>query len=345
MNKIFYLLILIVTGCNKENSDGNNTSLINSQTELTNNWDGSSLFNKPDNPFSQKIPDNYTLHPNSAQMINLIKQSCGADFSNVSIIANEYATPIFLAGNSSPKQSIRITLYNRPTDKTSMENVPVIEGASAADGADKHLAIINTDNNCLYEFWLFEGTKAGSGNGIPINSKGIYADGRSTVAAGWSQLQGLIWPKELKQGQINHALTFSVSVTNANGFVFPATNNDGSLSNNPYAIPEGTLIRIKPNVVIDNIPGITATEKIIYKALQQYGMYCGDTNGAGLTLRAVHTKSFLKDAYSPFLQFDPVYGNHFLKKFPFDLMEVVYTGPLQTRINQPYINQGCAEWK
>lgn len=345
MKNILYLILIFISGCNKENSSENSIAIVNSQNELTNNWDGSRLFNKIENPFFQKIPDNYTIHPNSSQMINLIKQSCGADFSNVSIIANDYATPIYLADNSSPKQSIKITLYNRPVDRTYLENVPIIQGAEAAGGSDKHFSIINTDNNCLHEFWLFEGTKAGSGNAISINSTGIYADGRSTVAAGWSQLQGLIWPKELRQGQINHALTFAVSVTNANGFVYPATSNDGSISNNTYAIPEGTLIRIKPGVVIENIPGITATEKIIYKALQQYGMYCGDTNGAGLTLRAVHTKSFLKDAYSPFLQFDPVYGNHFIKKFPFDLMEVVYTGPLQTRTPQPYINLGCAEWK
>jgi len=345
MKKIIYLSILLFAGCKKKGTTDIDTALLNSQTELTNNWDGSNIFNRIENPFFQKIPDNYTVHPNSAQMITLIKQSCGADFSNVSIIANDYATPIYLARNTSPKQSIKITLYNRPTDKTSMENIPIIPGASAAGGSDKHFSIINTDNNCLYEFWLFEETKAGSGNGISTKSTGIYADGRSTVAAGWSQLQGLIWPKELKQGQINHALTFAVSVTNANGFVYPATNNDGAISNNPYAIPEGTLIRIKPGVVIDNIPGITSTEKIIYKALQQYGMYCGDTNGAGLTLRAVHTKSFVKDAYLPYLQFDQVYGNHFLRKFPFDLLEVVYTGPLQSRTNQAYINQGCAEWK
>jgi hypothetical protein len=345
MNKAIVLITLFLIGCNKNAVQENNPALIKSQTELTNNWDGTLFFNKADNPFLQKIPSNYSIHPNSARMIDLIKKSCGPTFSNVYVNANDYSIPVYLADNSSPKRSIKITLYNKPPNLESMINVPVPQGASAAGGTDKHMAIINTENKCLYEFWLFEDTKAGSGNGISVNSNGIYADGRSTVAAGWSQLQGLIWPKELKQGLINHALSFSVSVTNANGFVIPATNNDGALSNNPDAIPEGTLIRIKPNVIINDIPGITETEKIIYKALQQYGMYCGDTNGGGLSIRAAHTKSFLKDAYSPAMQFDATYGNFSLKNFPFDLLEVVYTGALQTKTTKPYMNQGCAEWK
>ena len=344
MNKSIFLIGILMIVCNKNSVQDNNPALVKSQTELTNNWDGTLVFNKPDNPFLQKIPANYTIHPNSVKMIELIKKSCGPTFSNVHVNANDYSIPVYLADNSTPKRSIKITLYKPPTVE-SIINVPVPQGATAAGGTDKHMAIINTDNKCIYEFWLFDNNKAGSGNGISINSNGIYADGRSTVAAGWSQLQGLIWPKELKQGLINHALSFSVSVTNANGFVYPATKNDGALSNNPDAIPEGTLIRIKPTVVINDIPGVTETEKIIYKALQQYGMYCGDTNGAGLSIRAAHTKSFLKDAYAPAMQFDATYGSFSLKKFPFDLLEVVYSGPLQTRTTQPFMNQGCVEWK
>lgn len=345
MNKAIVLIAFLFIGCNKNKMQENNPALLKSQTELTSNWDGTLFFTKADNPFLQKIPSSYTVHPNSAKMIELIKKSCGPTFSNVYVNANDYSIPVYLTDNSTQKKSIKITLYNRPDAVESMINVPVPQGASAAGGTDKHMAIINTENKCLYEFWLFEDSRAGSGNGISINSNGIYADGRSTVAAGWSQVQGLIWPKEMKQGFINHALSFSVSVTNANGFVYPATNNDGALSNNPDAIPEGTLVRIKPSVIINDIPGITEAEKIIYKALQQYGMYCGDTNGGGLSIRAAHTKSFLKDAYAPAMQFDATYGNYLLKQFPFDLLEVVYSGPLKTKTSQPYMNQGCAEWK
>jgi hypothetical protein len=40
-------------------------------------------------------------------------------------------------------------------------------------------------------------------------------------------------------------------------FIFyPTTKNDGELSNNEYAIPEGTLIRIKPDCDIDSMTDI-----------------------------------------------------------------------------------------
>jgi hypothetical protein len=45
------------------------------------------------------------------------------------------------------------------------------------------------------------------------------------------------------------------------------------------------------------------------------------------------------------MQFDATYGNYQLKNFPFDLLEVVYSGTLKTKTTQPYMNQGCAEWK
>lgn len=194
--------------------------------------------------------------------------------------------------------------------------------------------------------WRHKGDfTAGSGNSISIDGTGIYEDGRSTVAAGWSQIQGMIWPKELQDGVIRHALQFSVPVTNANGYVWPATHNDGALRNNPFAIPEGTLIRIRPDVDIDTLSGIGEAERIIYKAIQKYGMYCGDTNGAGLGLKAVSSRSLPEGAYPAFLETEGAYGNYYLKKFPFQYLEVIYTGELTPAGSLPYQQTGCAVWE
>ena len=342
----FWVTLFLFISCVKKNNETNDSlELQKNQIELNTNWDGRRLFNSTDNPFMQPIPDIYAKHPFSDTMISLIRSSCGINATNTYVLATDYATPVFLADSNSNVVDIPITLYNKPPGKGIISGVPYPSGASPAGGSDKHLAIISKATSCIHEFWLFQGKTAGSGNAISINTNGIYADGRSTVAAGWSQLQGLIWPKELRDGEIRHALTFTVPVTNANGHVLPATIHDGNLANNPHAIPEGTLIRIKPDIIIDTINGIGTTEKIIYKAIQRYGMYCGDTNGGGLALRAVHTKSFPLNAYAPAFTFDPEFGNYYLKKFPFHLLEVVFTGDLQTQNSQPLVNQSCAIWK
>ena len=133
-------------------------------------------------------------------------------------------------------------------------------------------------------------------------------------------------------------------MTNKNGHVWPATKNDGQLANNPYAIPEGTLVRIKPGIDIDTLLGIGEMERIIYKAIQKYGMYCGDTNGAGLSIRAVALSCLPENAYPTAFEVNPN-GLFYMKHFPFEHLEVIYTGELTPSSPKPYVNHGCAEWR
>jgi len=307
-------------------------------------WDGTMVFTDKDNPFKQPISANAQVHKNSAEMIALIKSKCGTDLSNTFISTGSYATPIYMANENTSLSDIRLTLYH-PPKKTKLLNVPIPEGARAASGSDKHIAVVDVVKNCLHEFWLFSSNSAGSGNAISLTTDGIYKDGRSTVAAGWSQLQGTIWPKELRDGEIKHALSFSTPVTNKNGYVWPATKNDGTLTNNPFAIPEGTLIRIKPEIDVDTISGLGEIEKIVYKAIQKYGMYCGDTNGAGMAIRGIGTASLPEGAYPKSFEVRPASGNYYLKNFPFQHLEVIYTGEITKTEFRDYINHGCAEWE
>ncbi len=144
---------------------------------------------------------------------------------------------------------------------------------------------------------------------------------------------------------INHALSFAVPVTNKNAYVNPATHNDGALENRLDAIPEGTLIRINNELNIDAMTDIGIIEKIIYKAIQKYGMYCGDINGTGLSIRGVAAHSLPKGAYPPEFDLNNPLGNYYLKNFPFDYLEVIYTGPLQALTGRPHIVSRCAVWK
>lgn len=338
---LFGLTLLTLLGCKDETPSGANPHLDLSKDLVSYTWDGLDVFATSDNPFHQPIDTNYVVHSNSDTMIALLKQSCGPNLDNTYIVAGNFSSPLYIATDSTPVRDIKITLYNIPANKSHMTNVPVIPESKAADGSDKHYMVINKDKRCMHEFWIFEDHKAASGNAISIDSNGIYPNGKSSVASGFSQLQGAIWPKELQYEEINHALFFSCPVTNANGYVSPATSNDGALKNNPYAIPQGTLIRIKPNIDVDTISGLTSIEKTVFKAIQKYGMYCGDTNGAGIGIKAIDTKSVYADAYpSNFTTREN--GNYYLKKFPFEYMEVVYTGPPKVR---PIVNSGCISWR
>jgi hypothetical protein len=337
-------ILFTLLSCKDETPSGSNQHLDLSKKLVSYYWDGLDVFSTSGNPFHQPIDSGYTVHTNSDSMISLLKQSCGPNLDNTYIVAGNFSSPLFIATDTTPVRDIKITLYNIPTNKSHITNVPFVPGSKAADGSDKHYMVINKDKRCLHEFWIFENTKAASGNAISIDSNGIYPNGKSSVASGFSQLQGAIWPKELQDKEINHALFFSCPVTNANGYVPPATSNDGALHNNPYAIPQGTLVRIKPNIDIDTLVGLSSIEKTVYKAIQKYGMYCGDTNGAGIGIKAIDTKSVYTDAY-PANFTTRQNGNYYLKNFPFEHLEVVYTGPLTPSKVRPIINSGCINWR
>jgi hypothetical protein len=346
---LLFFILSFASSC-KEDSDTSNSVEENGLTQLEFSykeimkWDGSRVFTDPSNPFKKTIPQDAQVHQNSEEMIDLIKSKCGADLSNTFISAGSYAIPIYIANKDCDERTVRMTLYH-PPKKTKLLHVPIPQGAKAASASDMHMGIIDPESNCLYEFWRYSSFTAGSGNAISLETDGIYKDGRSTVAAGWSQIQGIIWPKELNDGVINHALSFSTPVTNKNGYVPPATKNDGTLTDNPFAIPEGTLIRIKPSVDLDTLSGISEIERIVYRAIQKYGMYCGDTNGAGLAIRAVGTSSLPEGAYPSSFEVRPQSGNYYLRNFPFEHLEVIYTGELTKIEFREYINHGCANWE
>ena len=308
-------------------------------------WDGSMVYNHPDNPFLEKIPDDYEIHEYSEEMITFLKEQMDPNRSNVRLSVGEYAIPVFLATNSTPTRNIEFYLYGAPPSKTHMTSVPFLIGSNPAMGSDHHYTIIQQDTKCVYEFWLFDYNKAGSGNAISMDSNGIYEDGRSSVTAGWSNLQGIIWPKELKESNIEHALSFSVPITSAQGYVTPATKTDGVVFNNDFAIPEGTLIRIRPDFDIDAMTEIGPIEKTVYKAIQTYDMYCGDTNGSGIAIRAVSPSSVNSESYPDSFDTNNPLHLYYLKNLLFEALEVVQGGPLQSIEQREYIDHGCATWE
>lgn len=338
-------IALIFVSCKKYGSE-NSEELKKSREELL-NWDGTMVFNHPDNPFLKEIPEDYVIHPDSDTMVALIKSICGVEGQNTNVSAGIYSKTLYIADNNSDQKKVKITMYNIPPGKKKIVNVPYVEGATPATGSDAHFAVLNKDTRCLYEFWLFDRFKAGSGNATSIDGTGIYEDGRGTVAAGFSQLQGLVWPKEIIEREINHALCFAVPVTNGNGFVPPATSNDGALFDNPYAIPEGTLVRIDPAFDIEAMEGVNEIDKAVYRAVQKCGMYCNDTNGAGISINGLSVKCIPENSYPDEFEVNETYGVYYLKNFPLDHLQIVYTGDFITSDgpSSDFILSDCVEWE
>ena len=183
------------------------------------------------------------------------------------------------------------------TGLTRLEGVPMPAGVLPDPAGDGHLTVVQPSTGCVYDLFRARTVDgawvADWANAITADSSGIYPDGMGTRAAGFSAALGLIWPEEIERGRIDHALVFAYPHTSSS-WVAPATRTDGRTTT-AGALPIGARLRLDPSLDLSTL-GLSRTERIIARALQEYGMVLGDTSG-GFTLYAAHPRGLGQDPY------------------------------------------------
>ena len=163
---------------------------------------------------------------------------------------------------------------------------PPIEGGPASSG-DRHILMFETDECRLYELYAaYPGGAghwtAGSGAIYDLTSNALRPSGwTSADAAGLPILPGLVRYDEVAAGQIDHAIRFTVPVTQR-AFVWPARHQAGS-TNSLDAPPMGAWFRLRAEV---DISGFPAADQVILQALKTHGMILAD-NGSPWYLSGV----------------------------------------------------------
>jgi len=157
-------------------------------------------------------------------------------------------------------------------------NAP-IEGGSNSTG-DRHAISIDINNCILYELYnAYPQTSswmADSGAIFNLASNALRpATWTSADAAGLPIFPGLVRYDEIVAGEIRHALRFTVPSTQR-AYVWPARHYASSITDPTYP-PMGVRFRLKASF---NISGFSATNQIILRALQKYGMMISDNGSA-----------------------------------------------------------------
>ena len=245
-------------------------------------------FYSADSPFNQPIAPGAAVDSNSAQMVQTLVSGAARGFA---ISAKGWTTPLYYADASTPRTTFRLTAEWGIA--RTMTGVPVPANAQPDPEGDGHLTIVDRASGCEYDFWQAHRAEDGSwsaswGNATDTKT-GIYEGGFAATAAGFTNTAGKIWPDELRRGRIKHALVFAFPHTKAGGPVPPATSSDGD-STHPGAIPEGARLQLDPELDLDTL-SLAPWQRTIARALQEYGMYLGDT-GDTVGLSAIHADSF-----------------------------------------------------
>jgi len=297
-------------------------------------------------PFNQQISPDAEIDPNSATMVQSLAQD--ARQRGFYMVVDKWTVPIYYADANTPRYNVELTASWAAWFATTMNGAPIPDWAAPDPQDDGSMTIVDLAADCQYDFWQAKKQNgqwsASWGNSLKIDGQGIFPKGLSARGSGFALLAGMIWPDELKNGRIGHALLFSYSYTKSGGPVSPATESDGE-SLAVDAIPEGARIQLDPALNLDTL-NLTPYEKIIAKAMQEYGMILGDNSGGGISLYAISPLSTQGDPYEGILPPpDPQDGFVLLPNIPADKFRVLKLG---AQIPDPQIGlapSGCAEMR
>jgi hypothetical protein len=226
------------------------------------------------------------VDPNSAAIINFIgaNDAVHPDFGSGLYAGSSIGIPYVVVGSAQSFVNINFTAYGSESDPGPMPVPPdaPIEGYPAPGSGDRHVLVLDNSNCWLYELYSSYPNTDGSWNAASAAVWDLLADEQrpltwtSADAAGLPVFAGLVRYDEVAGGQIDHALRFTLQSSRA-AFVPPAS-HWASNSSNPYAAPMGMRMRLKASF---DISSYSATNQVILKALQKYGMIMAD-NGSNM---------------------------------------------------------------
>ncbi|HUB04372.1 MAG TPA: hypothetical protein VMA76_04845 [Solirubrobacteraceae bacterium] len=237
--------------------------------------------------------------------------------------------------------TVTVTL-NHPSDadatlSSAWSAVPLPPSARPSPG-DNDLAVWQPSTDTMWEFFQlhhenggWEAEWGGAMRNVSSNP-GVYGPGAwpaawagdqwfwGVTAASFSIVGGAITYEDLKAGQIDHALALVYPNVRRRTFVSPAERDDG-WSLDPNALPEGTRLRLDPNLNLAKLkmPPLT---RMIALAAQRYGIIIRDQAGNIAFIQQDPTGDPAFERLGAKLS-DGLYPSQMLASFPWSHLQVM----------------------
>ena len=262
----------------------------------------------PESPWNRRIAPTAPADPASGELI--------ADFASrgpLHVNIKDWSIPTyFVDADRTPRHNVadsRPGVYGEGFEFP--RRIPIPDGAipspPAADG-DNHLCIIDRAKHLEWDMWLARRDAAGNwstglGAVVDLADTGVSRpwfavarefDAHRARASGFPLVAGLMQPEEIEAGRIDHALVFAYDHCRTGFFVPPASTAQTTVPGTTYTfgIPMGGRIQLDPRWDVEH-SGLSAAGKVIARALQEYGAFCGDYAG-GNVLYANNSPAALK---------------------------------------------------
>jgi hypothetical protein len=227
---------------------------------------------------------NAPVDPNSANYINYIgaTTTLHPDFGQGLYAGQSMGIPYQIEAGTQPMVPVKLTAYGGQSDPGPMP-VPanaLIEGYPKPGNGDRHVLVLDSGSCWLYELYnahIKDGAWYAGSTAIwdmTINEQRPYT-WTSADAAGLPIFAGLVRYDEVAAGAINHAVRFTLPVTQQ-AFTPPASHWASNVTD-ANAPPMGMRMRLKAGF---DISGFSPANQVILTALKQYGMILADNGSA-----------------------------------------------------------------
>ena len=266
-----------------------------------NNWWNIDISNAP------AVQDSTVYYPFMGGVNRQVHPDFGGDAGGGYV----YGIPFIQVDGNQPKLAVNFVETPEESDGVGQAFYPIPAEAITMNGwiesglpgnvddrddSDRHMLIVDTTNNDLYELYdvFYNGTnwEAGSGAFFDMDANGRRPEGwTSADAAGLAILPGLVRYDEVYGAdEIRHA--FRVTVSSTNGHVFPASHTAGSTVG---ALPMGARMRMKASKDISTYP---AEIQKIFRAMKKYGLVVAD-NGSNMYVSGEYDPRWNNDILNP----------------------------------------------
>jgi hypothetical protein len=221
------------------------------------------------------------VHERSAEWLSHMSTSVDLhpDFGPSYGEGPNYGIPITVVGASHRKVRVRFR-YAAESDRVRypLGRDTRIEGGRRSTG-DRHAIVVDKDRCKLYETFdtrVRNGRwTAGSGAVWSLTSNRLRPDGwTSADAAGLPILPGLLRWREVKGGEVDHAIRFTTNIT-SDHHVWPARHHAGASSSWEYP-PMGARFRLAASFPTT---GFGRHARVVIAAMKKHGLVLAD-NGS-----------------------------------------------------------------
>ena len=199
---------------------------------------------------------------------------------------NKWGQPVFWAGPGDKQYNVKWSSKKRPAELNTLRIPANMKAADTSDGAltlfdtERGYVVAMTDasyspstgtwqvSGASVTYLASNGLHAGTGLSNDARTIGSHrGNNGATMMARYDQVQA---------GRIDNVMKISCGPECNVGSTFPMIGSDGDSTTSP--LKQGLRLRIRPDVNLDSL-GLPAQALVVAKAIQEYGVYIGDSGG------------------------------------------------------------------